>query len=101
MCATATWGRRSERWGSAEHKGAAMAMSRSRIRTAWAALLTAVLLVAGPGVAPAMGDDPPPLAWTNVDGYPKTIDGVTVTWQTASSTTSPFGESSCAIRCRC
>lgn len=67
-----------------------MAMSRSRIRTAWAAFLTAVLLTAGLGAAPAMADDPP-LVWADVAGYPKTIDGVTVTWQTASSTTSPFG----------
>ncbi|MHC3000397.1 hypothetical protein OB08_15130 [Microbacterium sp. HJ5] len=29
--------------------------------------------------------------WSDVAGYPKTVDGVTISWQTAASTTSPFG----------
>ena len=68
-----------------------MAVSRTRARTASAVVLAAALLTAGLTAAPAMAEDPP-LDWTTVAGYPKSVNEVTVTWQTAmSSTTSPFG----------
>jgi len=63
-------------------------MSKSRVLTA--AGLVGVLIATGFAAGPAFADDPPPLVWT-VTGVPTTVDGVTVTWETASSTTSAFG----------
>lgn len=65
-----------------------MPMTRARAlaaATAGVLLLTPMALAAPAAVA----DDP--LIWTDVAGYPRTVDGVTISWQTASSTSSPFG----------
>lgn len=65
-----------------------MPMTRSRALAT--AVSAAVLLGLTLGGAPALADDPPPLVWSPVPGYPVTVDGVTISWETASSTTSPF-----------
>ena len=62
-------------------------MSKSRVFAS--AALAGVLVVAGLLAAPAFAEDPPPLVWTTL--ATNTVDGVTVTWETASSTDSPFG----------
>lgn len=64
-------------------------MSKSRVFTS--AALAGVVAIAGFSAGPAFADDPPPLAWTTVPGFPVTVDGVTVTWETATAVTSPFG----------
>ncbi|MET0886691.1 MAG: PxKF domain-containing protein, partial [Mycetocola sp.] len=64
-------------------------MSKSRVFAS--AALAAVLVVAGLSATPAFADDPPPLVWSALPGFPVTNDGVTVSWETASSSTSPFG----------
>ncbi|WP_345802265.1 PxKF domain-containing protein [Microbacterium sp. AZCO] len=52
-----------------------------------AASAVAVLVV---GLAtPAFADDPPPLVWSTVSTT--SVDGLSIEWQTASSTSSPFG----------
>lgn len=65
-----------------------MAMSRTRKLLA---VTAAVALLAAVPAAPALAEDPPPLVWSDLPGYPVKIDGVEISWQTASSTTSPFG----------
>jgi hypothetical protein len=65
------------------------AMLKSRVLAS--AALVGVLIAAGFTAGPALADDPPPLVWTPVSST--TVDDVTVTWETASSTTSPFDHS--------
>ena len=62
-------------------------------RAAAAAVITGVLVIAGFGASSASAD-PPPLVWTTMGGFPLvTVDDVTVTFDTASSTFSPFDSS--------
>jgi hypothetical protein len=62
-------------------------MSKSRVLAS--AALTGVLVLAGLTAGPAFADDPAPLVWSPVSTV--TAGDVTVTWETASSTFSPFG----------
>lgn len=64
-------------------------MSRTRVLSATA--LAGALVAAGLAAGPALADDA--LEWSDVPGYPQTVGDVTVTWETASSTTSPFNGS--------
>lgn len=61
-------------------------MSKSRVFASVA--LAGVLVVAGLSAGPAYADDPP-LEWSLLSA--DTVDGVTVTWETASTVNSPFG----------
>lgn len=65
-------------------------MRGTRVRSWTGAAILGMVLAAGAVSAPASAE-PPPLDWQVMPGFPvSTGDGVTVTWQTASSTTSPF-----------
>jgi len=66
-------------------------MSKSRVFTA--AALVGVLIATGFVAGPALADDPPPLVWTTLDGFPvTTTDGeVTVTIETTEVTTDAIG----------
>ena len=61
----------------------------SKSRAIASAALAGVLVIAGLSAAPAFADDPPPLVWSTL--ATNTEDGVTVTWETASTVNSPFG----------
>lgn len=63
----------------------------ARFRALSAAALAGVLCTAGLAAGPALADDP--LEWSLVPGYPQAVGDVTVTWETASSTSSPFNDS--------
>lgn len=65
------------------------AVRSMRVRS-WAGAVVLGLVLAA-GVAVPATADPPPLDWHPLAGYPKTVDGLTITWQTASSPESPFG----------
>src|SRR5688500_18007122 len=65
-------------------------MPMTRSRAAAAAVSAAVLLGLTLGGAPALADHSATLVWSTVPGYPVTVDWVTITWETASSTTSTF-----------
>ena len=64
-------------------------MTTSALRRFTAIGLVSGVLIAGAAGVAAHAEDPP-LAWEVVDGYPVTVDGLTVTWETALSATSPF-----------
>ncbi|GAA3622998.1 hypothetical protein GCM10022200_01490 [Microbacterium awajiense] len=50
-----------------------------------AAVLAAGMLAGSPAAA-----EDEPLVWSAMDGYPKNVDGVVISWETAMSSTSPF-----------
>lgn len=60
---------------------------RARIAGAVTLALVGGLLAAGPAIA----DDPPPIEWTALSGYPITVDGLTITVETGLATASPWG----------
>ena len=60
-----------------------------RSRAVWAAL-TAVFLVAGGAVAPAMADDPPPV-WVAMPGTANEIDGLSVGLESTTRAHNPWG----------
>lgn len=62
-------------------------MSKSRVITSIA--LTGVVVLAGLTAGPAFAEDPPD--WQTMPGFPVTSGDVSVEFQSASSTTSPFG----------
>jgi hypothetical protein len=66
-------------------------MRGSRVRS-WAGAAVLGIIVAAGAVAGPASADPPPLDWQPVAGYPVTVGDLTVTWETASSTGSAFGE---------
>ncbi len=61
--------------GMQRPSGMRFAMSKSRLLGS--AALAGVLVVAGISVGPAFAEDPPPLVWSTVSGFPITEDGVT------------------------
>ena len=65
-------------------------MRGSRVRSWVSAAVLGILITAGAVTVPAAADSPP-LDWQPMAGYPASADGLTVSWETASSTASPFG----------
>lgn len=61
-------------------------MSKSRVFAS--AAFAGVLVVAGLSAGPAFADDP--LDWQILSGYPAEVGDFTISWEVASSTTSPF-----------